>query len=147
MFMLWAPIAKWQDRRACQKKWEETITILTNGPATAQVGPVVLNFLYDLIIETMYLYSSKNYINKQTLRLIFLLKRVLADKRQYDTIKALEYFVTGHTIYKKRFMKKEVKERFVAHCWQMVALYKDLILSNKPSNPFAPGQALGERHE
>jgi len=147
MFKLWIPIVKWLDRRKRQKEWEEMITILTNGPATGQIGPVALSFLYDLIVQTMCMYSSGNYVNKQTLRLIYLLKRVLADKRQYDSIKALEYFVNGHAIYKKKFMNKEVRERLVAHCWQIVALYKDLILNNKPSNPFAPGQALGEKHE
>jgi len=140
-------IKKWLKRKENQKQWEMMTTALTNGPATSQVDYRTLEILCTLIKNTMLLYSEKNCITKQTLRLLFLLKRVLADKRQFDTIKTLEYFVAGHTIYKKHFMNKEVKERLVAHCWQMVVLYQGLILTSKASNPFAPGLALGEIHD
>jgi len=97
-----------------------------------------------LLSATMWLYSENNHVNKATLRLMHLLKRILADKRQYDTIKIMEYIVFGHTISRKHFMNLEVKERLTAHCLQMANLYRELVLKDKPSNPFTPGQAIGE---
>jgi len=140
-------IKKWLERRRIRRRWEAVTVAITNQLATAPASAEALKMLYDLICETMVLYSRGNYISKQTVRLLFLLKRVLADKRSFDSIKTLEYLVAGHTIYKKRFMNREVRERLVAHCWQMVFLYKDLVLSNRSSNPFAPGQALPKLEE
>jgi len=133
---------KWLERKFTRKYWEQETLILTGNASQAPVEEQDIKRLHKCIHHTMSLYSRDNYMNKQTLRLVFLLKRVLADKRLFDTIKALEYVVMGHMIYKKWFMNKVVKERLVAHCWQMAQLYLNIVTNKQESNPFAPGQAI-----
>lgn len=132
----------WQERKSIRRFWERIVIELTSSPAQTPLSDEDIYVLHNCIHRTMQLYSRHNYMNKQTLRLIFLLKRILADKRLFDTIKALEYVVTGHTVYKKWFMNKQVKERLVAHCWQMAQLYLIIIANKQESNPFAPGQVI-----
>lgn len=136
---------KWMKRRDIQRQWEQMVIRLTSNAVLAQVEKKDLESLCKLLSATMWLYSENNHVNKQTLRLLHLLKRVLADKRQYDTIKIIEYILMGHTISRKYFMDQGVKERLVAHCLQMANLYRELVLKDKPSNPFAPGQTIGEK--
>lgn len=135
---------KWQERRFTRRYWEQMTLLVTSSAAYAPISEHDISTLHKCIHHTMSLYSRKNYMNKQTLRLTFLLKRVLADKRLFDTIKALEYVIMGHTISKKWFMNKQVKERLVAHCWQMAQAYLVMVAKKQESNPFAPGRAMKE---
>ena len=136
---------KWLKRREIQKQWEQIVIVLTGNAALVPVDRKNLESLCKLFSATMWLYSENNYVNKQTLRLLHLLKRVLADKRQYDTIKIIEYITLGHTISRKYFMNQGVRERLIAHCLQMANLYRELVLKDKSSNPFTPGQSIGEK--
>ena len=137
-------LEKWNRQRYVQKRWEGTVLTLTNKSAAEDLTEEDREILYTSLNATMTLYSKKTHMNKQTLRLIFMLKRVLADKRLYEDIKVLEYIVMAHTISKKMWMNKEVQERLVAHNLQMAQLYLDAVRNKQVLNPFAPGQFLGE---
>lgn len=137
-------LKRWIKRRKIQEQWEQMLLLLTSNAANVQIDKKEQEKLCKLFANTMWLYGEDNYINKATLRLFYFLKRVLADKRQYDTIKIIDYIVLGHTVRKKVFINQEVKDRLIAHCLQMANLYMQMILNNKPSNPFAPGQTIGE---
>lgn len=135
-------LENWNRRKYVQERWEGTVLTLTNRPATEPISDEDREILHASLIATMSLYSKGTYMTKQTLRLIFLLKRVLADKRLYEDIKALEYLVMAHTIFKKRWMNKEVKERLLAHNLQMAQLYLSASQNRQASNPLAPGEFL-----
>lgn len=122
--------------------------MLTNRPATEGLTEEDRETLRIGLVATMSLYSNKTKMNKQTVRLLFMLKRILADKRLYEDIKVVEYVVIADTIAKKKFMNKEVRDRLVAHNLQMAQLYLDALKRRQVDNPFAPGQFLrGEIHE
>lgn len=134
---------KWQQRHNIRKQWDDVLLrILRCGPATSPPDASTLRSLHECFNTTIATYAVGNRVNKRTLRAIYALKRVLADKRMYDHIKMIEYLLFGHTYTKKRLVSREVKEAVLAHCLQMAQAYLDLLGKEKPSNPFAPGQAI-----
>lgn len=136
-------LAKWNRQKWVRERWEGTILMLTNRPATEAISDDDREVLHASLVATMSLYSKGHCMTKAILRLVFFAKRVLADKRLYEDIKALEYLVMAHTIYKKWNINKEVKERLIAHNLQMAQLYINASKDKQACNPFAPGQILG----
>lgn len=140
-------LEKWNRRRYVQRRWESTVLTLTNRAATENLTEEDREILHASLVATMTLYSKGTYVNKQTLRLLFMIKRILADKRLYEDIKVLEYLMMAHTIFKKRWMNRKVKERLVAHNLQMAQIYLDATRNRQVCNPFAPGQFLREERK
>jgi hypothetical protein len=137
---------KWNRRRHVQQCWEDTILALTNRAAIEALTEKDRKTLHASLVVTMTLYNKGACMNKQTLRLLFMIKRILADKRLYEDIKVLEYLMIAHTIFKRR-MNKEVKERLIAHNLQMAQVYLEATRNKQVCNPFAPGQFLREEEK
>ncbi len=133
---------KWLKRREIQKDWEAVILHITDARANAPVDEGAKKEVLDTLSKTMLLYSEDNVMNKQTIRLLFHLKRILADKRAFDTLKIIEYTLAADGVVKKG-LNKDVRQRLAAHYLQMAQSYTIIASRGQKSNPFAPGQVIG----
>ena len=135
---------KWKERRKVQKCWEGAIICLTgSGRATDPVDSDMASILVLGLNKTLLLYSNDNRMTKNTLRILYHLKRMLADKRAFDLLKALEYVIAADGIAKKK-INQIVKERIMAHYLQIAQSYGDIASRRQKSNPFVPGEVLND---
>jgi len=123
-----------------QKQWEDLVLLLTDVPVTKINRGTTVQFV-NLFSQTMMLYINGGRLNKTTLRIVNIIKRLLADKRMFDAIKCLDYLLAGHNVSQYK-MRKDVQERATAHLWSMANLYLQIVVDQRQSNPFAPGEAL-----
>jgi len=123
-----------------QTSWEDLVILLTNAPVTKVDRDTVFEFA-NVFSQTMMLYVSGLRLNKTTLRIINIVKRLLADKRMFDAIKCLDYLLAGHNVSQYK-MRKDVQERATAHLWSMANLYLQMVVDQRQSNPFASGEVL-----
>ena len=136
----------WFQQREIQRQWDSVILqILECGVATCQPTQSILSDLCNCLSSTIVFYSLGYNLNKRTLRTMYALKRILADKRMFDCIKVIEYIAFGHTYMKKRFVNRRIKKGVLAHCIQMAQSYLDIIGMGQQSNPFAPGQTISKQ--
>lgn len=139
-------LGKWIKRREIQKEWEATILEVTDGRAAAPISSGTRKRILAALNSTMLLYGEDSAMNKQTIRLLYHLKRILADKRAFDTLKILEYLMAADGVSKKH-INKVVRKRLTAHYLQMAQAYVIMVSMGQKSNPMAPGQAIGEDDE
>ena len=86
-------------------------------------------------------YALGDKLNKHTLRLLSVIKRVLADKRHFEMVKSIDYMMACHNICKYK-MSKSAKKQVIAYFCSMAVRYLQLTTNGQTANPFHAGQAL-----
>jgi hypothetical protein len=125
-----------------QKDWEDLVIALTNAPGVTKIEPgVIVQFasVFDTTLISCAL--DKVRLNKATLRVISVIKRILADKRMFDAIKCVDYLLAAYNVSQYK-MREDVQEKATTHLWSMGNLYLQMVLDRQQSNPFAPGEIL-----
>lgn len=131
--------AKFKERKDLEMQWMwflKRLLVIENQRLNEIVDVFAFTFSASLM-----LYAHENRINKNTLRYLNIIKRVLADKRKFEMIKCIDYLLAGHSISQFK-IDEEIRERSIAHMWQMGNSYLQMVLRGQQSNPFAAGEIL-----
>lgn len=136
----------WRRRRQIHEQWESIALKLTSLPIDATVDKVDINNIIDIIGSSIARYSLGDRLSKKTLRLLGVVKRILADKRQFEVIKSLDYMVACHNISTYK-LSKSAKRQIIAYFCGMAVRYLQLTKGGLSANPFHAGQPLRRNND
>ncbi|RLG68460.1 MAG: hypothetical protein DRO11_09105 [Methanobacteriota archaeon] len=137
---------KRKQRKKIEQGWRNFVSIISNIAYPVEKSALdnkrlsTLSFI-ELVSDTQDLYANKNKVTKRTLQLLSVAKRLLADKRNFDAVKCIDYLLLGHSVFNSK-SDKELREKVVAHFWRIISNYLEIIKAGSESNPMAPGVEL-----
>lgn len=128
-------------QRQLDREWSSIVVKLSSVQINVSIGQEVTNWIIDVIAKSLNRYALGYSLKKRTFKLIAIVKRILADKRHFELLKAVDYLIGCHNISKYR-IPKTAKRQAIAYFCQWAIEYIKITKQGFISNPFHPGQVL-----
>lgn len=138
-------LANWRKQHLLHEEWSSIVVRLAAIPIKDSLSESDIQWIVDTIAKSVGRYALGYRLRKRTFKLLIIVKRILADKRHFEILKALDYLISCHNISTYK-ISKEVKKQAIAYCCTWAVAFLQISKSHLTSNPFHTGHVLRRKN-